>query len=332
MGYGVATNNPFDLLGDENEAPEVAAARASAAAQEKVAAAAALEKKAAEAKADKPGKISSGGRGGNQARGRGDGRGGRGNDRGGRGYDRSAREDAGEEVQDSGSFRGAGRGGRGGRGGDRSGRGGRGYGGDGEDSRPRRRDFDRRSGTGRGVGDMKRGGAGKGNWGSNNEAPGSEAKPDDKVDGEVVVEKEDGVEQVEESATVPIVAEEDNEMTLEEYQKAAEEKKAAFKAQFGSGGKAKKAALDKELEKLAVVEKKPENPVFFVGATEDGVSKSKTKEKKEVCSHWSRDIFTVVAIFAMNWRYDLENSYERPSEFSLSTVSGVASRTCRFIC
>lgn len=30
------------------------------------------------------------------------------------------------------------------------------------------------------------------------------------------------------------------EMTLEEYQKAAEEKKAAFKAQFGSGGKAKK--------------------------------------------------------------------------------------------
>ena len=57
MAYGVATNNPFDLLGDENEAPEASAARASAEAAKAQAAQAAELKKASDAKMDKPGET-----------------------------------------------------------------------------------------------------------------------------------------------------------------------------------------------------------------------------------------------------------------------------------
>merc|ERR1712142_848427 len=114
--------------------------------------------------------------------------------------------------------------------------GGGGGGGDGEERRPRR-EFDRRSGSGKG-GEVKRGGSGRGNWGSTAEEINSE-KPADApveggVDGEKPVDAEnppvDGEEKVAETEAPepPKEEEPDNEMTLEEYEKANEAKKLEF--------------------------------------------------------------------------------------------------------
>lgn len=134
------------------------------------------------------------------------------------------------EPSGDGNYRGANPGqrrdggrGRGGEG--RTGRGGRPRR-DGEgEFKPRNREFDRKSGTGRGT-EMKRGGAGRGNWGESTE-DGSAAPA---ADGE-------GAE-----AAEPVVEEPDNEIGLVDYEKQQAEKKAALAAKFGNSGS--KAAVD----------------------------------------------------------------------------------------
>jgi hypothetical protein len=72
-------------------------------------------------------------------------------------------------------------------------------------------------------------------------------------------------------------------MTLEEYQKAEADKRAAFKAQFAKGVANRDA--DASLAKLKVAERlaDPESEVFFQGKTESDAKKgSKTKEAKKV--------------------------------------------------
>ena len=140
------------------------------------------------------------------------GRGGRGGDRGGRGGRGGDRE--------------GGRGGRGGRGGDRGGRGGRGRGdrprtavagGEGEEgqvdrpktggrgerrhreytgkAREEAHPYDRKSGTGAGKKDVKKGGHGKGNWGTEKKDGETEQKPaEEEVKREEPVEEEEVVE------------------------------------------------------------------------------------------------------------------------------------------
>jgi hypothetical protein len=72
-------------------------------------------------------------------------------------------------------------------------------------------------------------------------------------------------------------------MTLEEYQKAEADKRAAFKAQFARGVATRDA--DASLAKLKLSERlaDPESEVFFQGKTESDAKKgSKTKEVKKV--------------------------------------------------
>jgi plasminogen activator inhibitor 1 RNA-binding protein len=124
---------------------------------------------------------------------------------------------------------------------------------------------------------MKRGGAGKGNWGSSTEAASSGEPKEEKPEGETAETEEKKEEEPE-----PVIEEEDNEMTLEEFQKADAERKAALKAAYAP----KKLDLkeDDELKKMAVVVEKLDESeaVFWIGAGDEKVKgKSKMGEKKE---------------------------------------------------
>ncbi|KAJ0232951.1 RGG repeats nuclear RNA binding protein B [Hirschfeldia incana] len=116
-----------------------------------------------------------------------------------------------------------------GRGGGR--RGGYNSGESGDFERPRR-NFDRQSGTGHGNG-FKRDGAGRGNWGTNED----EIPPVTEESAAVVVEKsldveKEGGEAADANKDTPVEEEkpEDKEMTLEEYEKVLEEKRKALQA------------------------------------------------------------------------------------------------------
>ncbi|GJP82415.1 hypothetical protein CLOP_g12677 [Closterium sp. NIES-67] len=297
----MATQNPFALLdGDDNDDPQALLSRVAAEpvkvdASKKAGAkgakpAPAAAKPAAATTAPARSGFSRGG-------GRGGGRGGY----GGRGGDYQTfneprdngrafiteRQVRGEDGEIRSSFdqhghsdlrRGGGRGGRG-----------RGYGRDGGQRRPHR-EFDRMSGTGRG-GEIKREGAGRGNWGREGEyldesvAPASaEAEPKAEGAGEAaeaaaeVAAPEPPVLTEEELAAQEAARkekeEEEKQMTLEEYEKVLEEKRKALAA---SKAAARVVELDEEMAKMTL-KKKPDGDDVFVKL---GAEKEKAARKKD---------------------------------------------------
>lgn len=301
----MATLNPFDLLGDgETEDPSLFIA----AQEQKLAAAlaagkapvAGAGKKAAIADATKGAKFPTKPQPPSQAvrESRNDtGRGGGG--RGGRGYGRG-RGQAGpnrEFVNAENTFSSENgtamaykedrerpyerRGGYGGpRGGFRGGqRGGFGNGEVADGERPRRV-YDRRSGTGHG-GDIKRDGAGRGNWGTaadeiaqETEVPAAEGEanaavekqPEGEENGDA--EKENAVNEAEEKEP------EEKQMTLEEYEKVLEEKRKALQSM-----KVEERKVDvKEFESMLMVSKKKNEEEVFIKL---GSEKDKRKEAAE---------------------------------------------------
>lgn len=217
--------NAFALLNDVSEDQHIAVTAPPKAAPLKKEAPKPEAKPAAPAKASNEGpqQRSEGGRARGEGHGRGRGRGGRG--RGdGRPYERNAVENGGEEAEGATEERGGrGRGYGGGRG-----RGGRGRGTGGDVDGPRhRRDYERHDGTGRGHELQKRGGAGKGNWGTETDAANAETEPKaENAAEEVPAGVEAGAEVAAEEAAP--VQEEEKELSLEEYEQQLAEKKAAL--------------------------------------------------------------------------------------------------------
>ncbi|CAN6580546.1 unnamed protein product [Malus baccata var. baccata] len=284
----MATANPFDLLGDDdNEDPS----QLLAAQQQKLPAA--QPKKPQQTQPAQPAKLPSkplppaqSVREGKYEGGRGGGRGGRGFSRGrgggGGGFNRDpisnentngfsggyrpSEEGDGKASERRGGYgapRGSFRGGR---------RGGYNNGEDGEGERPRRV-FDRRSGTGRGS-DFKREGSGRGNWGTpsddiapETEEPGTETEKNvgaEKQSGEneaADANKEDTVNETEEKEP------EEKEMTLEEYQKVLEEKR---KALLALKTEERKVDVDKDLKAMQLLSNKKENDEIFIKLVSSG--------------------------------------------------------------
>ncbi|ESW11640.1 hypothetical protein PHAVU_008G047300 [Phaseolus vulgaris] len=301
----MATMNPFDLLGDDAEDPSHLIAAEQLKAAEAAAAAAAAPKKAP-AQQNKPAQLPTkppppaqavkesrnepvrGGRGGGRGAGRGFGR--------GRGFSR-------DSPNDENSFPAAGapynqgsvEEGDGGRSSER-----RGYGGprgpyrggrrggfsngetvESEEGRPRRA-YDRRSGTGRGN-EFKREGAGRGNWGTQNDDITETTE-------EVVNETEKNLG--DEKPAVEEVADgnkdspaneteekepEDKEMTLEEYEKVLEERRKAFQALKTEGRKVDA----KEFETMQPLSSKKTNHDIFIKLGSDKDKRKEALEKEE---------------------------------------------------
>ncbi|XP_050386733.1 RGG repeats nuclear RNA binding protein A isoform X1 [Argentina anserina] len=152
----------------------------------------------------------------------------------------------------------------------------------GDEERPRR-NFDRRSGTGRGN-ELKRQGSGRGNWGSQtDELPevteeGVDATEqnlgDEKPGGEV--DAADGSKDT--TAKEPEEKEpEEKEMTLEEYEKVLEEKRKALQAL-----KTEERKVDtKEFESLQQLSNKKGNDDIFIKLGSDKDKKKESAEKEE---------------------------------------------------
>lgn len=220
MAYGIATDNPFALLGgdEENDDPQKIQVP-----QESV----------APPKSDQPPK---GGQFGQGARGRG-GRGGR-NDRGGRGGRLGGRSGRGRGGYESRGYYDSGEQGYDGdvppvsRGGGRlGGRGGRGRGG-GDGGGFRKRDYDRRDQSGRGHEFDKRGGIGKGNWGGPTDSwedpPAEDAPPATEQNGAAPAEGDPADGEVKEGAAGEVVEKEEEreapKFTLAEYEEMMKDK------------------------------------------------------------------------------------------------------------
>ena len=96
--------------------------------------------------------------------------------------------------------------------------------------RPRKREYDRHDGTGRGHETEKRHGGGKGNWGQDTDEIPAPAE----VEKLTLAEGGENAEKVEET----VQEEEEPQLTLEEYEAQMAEKRAALKAQRDSAFKA----------------------------------------------------------------------------------------------
>nr|XP_051208722.1 RGG repeats nuclear RNA binding protein A-like isoform X2 [Lolium perenne] len=298
------TLNPFDLLGDdEGEDPAQLLAKAAALAQKAEAkksapAAAAAGKPAAKlpTKPAPPAQAVQESRGGSRGGFR---QGERGYGRGGRGGYGQNRDFGGEDTN---GYRGGGYGARTGgeEGGERgprppyqgARRGGYREGEFGDDSeRPPRRNYERHSGTGRGY-EMKRDGAGRGNWGTASDELAQETealKLDEKAP---VAEKlgapEDGPQAEENKVSKDATAnveeekeEEDKEMTLEEFEKVMEEKRKALLALKRS--EERKVEIDKDLQAMQLLCTKKGNDEVFIklGADKDALKKKENAEREE---------------------------------------------------
>ncbi|CAD5173396.1 unnamed protein product [Musa acuminata subsp. malaccensis] len=180
-------------------------------------------------------------------------------------------------------------------GGRRGGFGGRGgYGNEeagGDSERPPRRFYERRSGTGRGY-EMKRNGAGRGNWGSatdesilqeNEEiinvgdktvATEKQVEPEEVPSSDVNKENKEG------AANDAEEKEEDKEMTLEEYEKVREEKRKALAAMKSEE---RKVEMDKDLQSMKQLSLKKENDDIFVklGSDKDTGKKKENTDRDE---------------------------------------------------
>ncbi|GJN17841.1 hypothetical protein PR202_gb04943 [Eleusine coracana subsp. coracana] len=304
----MATLNPFELLGaDDNEDPSQLIAVAAAAAQK--AAAPPAGKGAQPAAAAKfptkpapPSQAVRESRGGGAPTRGGFGRGERGRGRGGRGYGQN-RDFGGENANGfQGGYYGGGGAGDGAvtgggegdrergsrppyRGGGR--RGGYRNGEFGDDSeRPLRRNYERHSGTGRGY-EMKRDGAGRGNWGTATDEvlaqeteealkveegiPASE-KQGEQTDAPAAEENKDDKDA---AANEEEEKEEDKEMTLEEFEKIREEKR---KALLALKAEERKVEVDKDLQSMQALSSKKDNDEVFIKL---GTDKDKKKENAE---------------------------------------------------
>uniref|UniRef100_A0A5B7BP35 Putative Hyaluronan/mRNA-binding protein n=1 Tax=Davidia involucrata TaxID=16924 RepID=A0A5B7BP35_DAVIN len=307
----MATTNPFDLLGDDdNDDPSqlIAAQQQKLPPPPKKSPAPAPAQAAAAAQPSKPAKLPSkplppaqavkegrneGQRGGGRGGGHGSSRG-----RGGGGFNRDSvnnensfdsnngfsggyrpteEGDAGKpsERRGYGGPRGGFRGGR---------RGGFSNGEVAEGERPRRV-FERRSGTGRGN-EVKRDGAGHGNWGTPTDeiVPETEEPVNDNeknVDAEKQLGQEDAgdANKKENPVNEPEEKEpEDKEMTLEEYEKVLEEKR---KALLALKTKERKVNLDKELESMQLLSSKKDEHDIFIKLGSDKDKRKEAAEKED---------------------------------------------------
>ncbi|XP_024963615.1 RGG repeats nuclear RNA binding protein A-like [Cynara cardunculus var. scolymus] len=297
----MATANPFDLLGDDdNDDPSQLVEKIASAPAKRVQAAPPTGKAAVQS-AKLPSKPLSpaqavkearneGARGGRGGRGFGRGRGGgtfnrdsgsSENSFGNRGFsgDQGAVEesDAGKAYERRGGYGGA-------RGAFRGGRRGGFSNGDVEDGERSRRPYERRSGTGRGN-EFKREGAGRGNWGTQADEITQETE-------EVVIEGEKTVgsdkplteevatdERKENAANEPEDKEPENkEMTLEEYQKVLEEKRKALEA---LKTEERKVEVDKELASMQQLSNKKSSDDIFVKLGTDKDKRKEIAEKEE---------------------------------------------------
>ncbi|XP_076938493.1 RGG repeats nuclear RNA binding protein A-like [Bidens hawaiensis] len=283
----MATMNPFDLLGgDDNDDPEQLLQKIVAQPVKKAAAQPAKlpSKQLPPAQAVKEAR-NEGARGGRGGGGRGYGRGGRGRFNrdsgnegsfGNRGFTGGVEESDGKSSERRGGSYG---GPRGGYRGDRHVSFANGDGG--EDGDRPRRTHERRSGTGRGN-EIKREGAGRGNWGTQadeinqevneevveNEKTVASDKPgteEDATDG-----KNENSERVEEP--------ENKEMTLEEYQKVLEEKRKALEA---LKTEERKVEVDKELASMQQLSNKKTSDDIFVKLGSDKDKRKEIAEKEE---------------------------------------------------
>eukprot|EP00249_Psilotum_nudum_P024072 c29080_g4_i1 orf=435-1607(-) len=164
---------------------------------------------------------------------------------------------------------------------------GRGFGfvGDGEE-RQRTRFYDRRSGTGRGN-EIKRDGAGRGNWGTETDPDFFQEIVDVSLAEEEKLSPDSGDKKPEETiaaesanAEEKTVDEEDNVMTLDEYEKLLIEKRKPLEA---LKPEERKVLADKEFESMQLVDKRHDDDGVFLKLGIDG-EKGKKKmlaEKEE---------------------------------------------------
>ncbi|KAF0898551.1 hypothetical protein E2562_008138 [Oryza meyeriana var. granulata] len=158
------------------------------------------------------------------------------------------------------------------------------------------RAYERRSGTGRGY-EMKREGAGRGNWGTvtdesltqesgdvNTEVAAALTKEENKQEDvpQSEVEKHKEGESNEEEEKEP----EDKEMTLEEYEKVLEEKR---KALLSLNAEERKVVIDKELQSMQQLSVKKDADEVFIKL---GSDKDKRKEyvERDECTRKSVSI------------------------------------------
>ncbi|PUZ55941.1 hypothetical protein GQ55_5G254100 [Panicum hallii var. hallii] len=155
-----------------------------------------------------------------------------------------------------------------------------------ESGRPPRRAYERHSGTGRGY-EMKREGAGRGNWGTvtdealaqetleavNTEGTPAAAKDESKLEEVPQSEVEKGKEG-EPTEEEP----EDKEMTLEEYEKVLEEKR---KALLGLKTEERKVEVDKELQSMQPLSVKKGTDGIFIKLGSDKDKKKENAERDE---------------------------------------------------
>ncbi|XP_020687317.1 RGG repeats nuclear RNA binding protein A-like [Dendrobium catenatum] len=159
-----------------------------------------------------------------------------------------------------------------------------------DSDRTQRRVFERRSGTGRGY-EMKREGAGRGNWGTVTDdvnaqgieetvnfdekpvAPEKQANHEDGQRGDASKDKEEVANETEDKEP------EDNEMTLEEYEKVREEKR---KALLSLKVEERKVELDKDLQSMQQLSiKKGNDDVFIKLGSDKDLSKRRENAEKE---------------------------------------------------
>ncbi|KAJ9556654.1 hypothetical protein OSB04_011268 [Centaurea solstitialis] len=299
----MATANPFDLLGDDdNDDPSQLVEKIVAAPAKKLQPAAGKTAAAQPAKpsAKLPSKPlppaqavkearNEGGRGG----GRGGGGRGYGRGRGGGGFNRDSANNEGSfnrgfsggneesDVGRSSERRGGGYGGS--RGGFRGGRHVSFGNGDAEDGEHPRRPYERRSGTGRGN-EFKREGAGRGNWGTQADDINQEIE-EGVNEGEKTVasEKPNAEEEAadgkkENSANERVEEPENKEMTLEEYQKVLEEKRKALEA---LKTEERKVEVDKDLASMQQLSNKKTSDDIFVKLGSDKDKRKEIAEREE---------------------------------------------------
>lgn len=300
----MATLNPFDLLGDDdNDDPS----QLIAAQQQKIAP---TKKALAPAQPAKPAKLpakplppAQAVREANSGAGHGSGPGGRGGGRG-PGHSRSGggfRDSANNEksFSDSGFSGNQGisddaytgkpmekRGGYGGpRGSFRGGRHGGFNNGEMGHGERTRRPFEQRSGTGRGDETTKRGGAGRGNWGPPTDefAQVTEKfiRESEKNLGADKPSGEEGATDVNKDSPANEVdgkEPEDKEMTLEEYQKVLEEKRKALQA---LKTEERKVDVDKELKSMQQLSNKKDNDDIFIKLRSEKDKRKELAEKEE---------------------------------------------------
>ncbi|ONK66785.1 uncharacterized protein A4U43_C06F11940 [Asparagus officinalis] len=158
----------------------------------------------------------------------------------------------------------------------------------GDSERPPRRVYERRSGTGRGY-EIKREGAGRGNWGTVTDVVAQELEENVNAD-EIIAtaenqpEQEDGKpvegnkDNKENTTTEEEAKPEDKEMTLDEYEKVKEEKR---KSLLAMKAEERKVTIDKELESMKQLSLKKGTDEIFIKLGSDKESKKKETEREE---------------------------------------------------